>query len=67
MLIKVLHSHPLAEVVLPTDKEIYFFTFTIKKYLLLENVWAAMDRLKLSMEKPGYRDGSNVQEYFNNG
>lgn len=68
ILIKVLYDHPLAKVCLPTDEEVAGFVAAInKKYCLITDVWAAMDGLKIKIQCPGYRNGSNVQSHYYNG
>jgi len=68
ILIKTLKDNPLAKVGLPSDDEIEEFATAIRsKYPLMTNCWAAMDGLKLVMQRPGYREGSNVQTLFYNG
>ena len=67
ILVDILSDHPLTAVTLPTDEEVTEYTNVIEKSSLFGNVWGALYGLKLSIQKPGYKEGSNVQQHFYNG
>ena len=64
ILLSVLINHPEAAVVTPNDEEIIFYISCIgAKYKYCPNVWAAMDGMKLLVEKSS---NDRIQNHFYN-